>query len=279
MRCRGHNYVYTQGYFYCTKCGHRRYHSHRGHRRKNKKIIIVPIVVALVGIAVYFNSETIINFSNNAPQIINEIPLITPTPESTQRIIPEPEAKPIPKPIPTTTLEQITKTIIEPIEKALEIKPTNMTAIAFYIHVLINEERRSNGLSPLSWNPTIAQAALNHSTDMAKRDYFAHESPEGYDFTYRYSQAGFNCQIPTSSTTSSYGYGGSQTTTYYSTGGENIMFLEGYYGEENIARQSVEGWMNSAGHRENILTSYFLSEGIGVAESENGKIYATQDFC
>jgi len=202
----------------------------------------VPIVVVLVGIGAYFYSDTIINFPNNVPEIIDEITLITQTPEP------------------------ITKTILEPISKALEIKPTNMTAIAFYIHDLINEERRSNGLAPLSWNPKLTQAALNHSNDMAKRDYFQHDSPEGHDFSYRYSQVGFSCETPISQYT-------------YSGGGENIMFLEGYYGEENITRQSVEGWMNSAGHRQNILTPYFLSEGIGVAESSDGKIYATQDFC
>ena len=258
MRCRRHNYVYTQGYFYCTKCGHRRYHSHRGRQRKNKKIIIVPIIVVLVGIVAYFYSDTINNFSNNASKIIDEI---TTTPEPIPQNTPEPKSTTIPK-----TPESITKTILEPISKALEVKPTNMTAIAFYIHGLINEQRKTNGLSPLSWNPNLAQAALNHSIDMAKRNYFAHDSPEGYDFSYRYSQVGFNCEIPISQYS-------------YSTGGENIMFLEGYYGEETIASQTVSGLMNSAGHRQNILTSYFLSEGIGVAESEDGKIYATQDFC
>lgn len=142
----------------------------------------------------------------------------------------------------------------------------DMNAIALDIHNLINEQRKANGLQPLTWNPTLSKAALNHSADMATRNYFDHDSPEGQTFSDRYSQVGFNCQIPV---------GGYE----YSGGGENIMYLEGYYGEENIASQTVTGWMNSAGHRANILTSYFQSEGIGVAESDDGKIYATEDFC
>ena len=132
------------------------------------------------------------------------------------------------------------------------------------VHVLINNERVSHGLTPLSWNSKIAQAALNHSTDMASRNYFEHDSPEGYDFSWRYAQVGFSCSV-------TYGnmiYGG----------GENIMFLEGYYGVDTIATETVNGWMNSPGHRVNILTSHFQSEGIGVSISGN-QVYLTQNFC
>jgi len=64
----------------------------------------------------------------------------------------------------------------------------------------------------------------------------------------------------------------------YSLGGENIMYMEGYYGVDSIAIQTVDGWMKSPGHRANILTPYFQNEGIGVAKSGN-EIYVTQNFC
>ena len=136
--------------------------------------------------------------------------------------------------------------------------------IATKVHQLINEERRDHGLSSLSWNAKIAQAALNHSADMASRDYFQHDSPEGYDFSWRYSQVGFSCSVMKGNMI----YGG----------GENIMWLEGYHGVNTIAVATVDGWMNSPGHRENILTSYFQSEGIGVTISGN-EVYLTQNFC
>ena len=132
------------------------------------------------------------------------------------------------------------------------------------VHVLINNERVSHGLTPLSWNSKIAQAALNHSNDMASRNYFEHNSPEGYDFSWRYAQVGFSCSV-------TYGnmiYGG----------GENIMFLEGYYGVDTIAAETVNGWMNSPGHRANILTPHFQSQGIGTNDSGN-QVYVTQNFC
>ena len=132
------------------------------------------------------------------------------------------------------------------------------------VHQLINEERRDHGLRHLSWNAKLAQAALNHSTDMALRNYFEHDSPEGHDFSWRYSQVGFSSSVIRGNLI----YGGA----------ENIMYLVGYHGVNAIATATVDGWMDSPGHRANILTSYFQSEGIGVAFS-GSKAYLTQNFC
>jgi uncharacterized protein YkwD len=48
---------------------------------------------------------------------------------------------------------------------------------------------------------------------------------------------------------------------------------------EEIASQVVNGWMNSPGHRENILNARYDREGIGIAVSSDGKVYVTQNFC
>jgi uncharacterized protein YkwD len=55
--------------------------------------------------------------------------------------------------------------------------------------------------------------------------------------------------------------------------------VAGYNAPEEIAQQAVEGWMSSPGHRQNILTPQWTREGIGLAISSDGKIYATQNFC
>ena len=59
--------------------------------------------------------------------------------------------------------------------------------------------------------------------------------------------------------------------------------MTGVYGEppeEAIATQFVDMWMNSDGHRQNILTERWNNEGIGVYyDSEDGEVYATQNFC
>ncbi len=48
---------------------------------------------------------------------------------------------------------------------------------------------------------------------------------------------------------------------------------------DKIAETTVQGWMKSPGHRRNVLTPYFRSEGIGVVISNDGKVYITQNFC
>ena len=56
------------------------------------------------------------------------------------------------------------------------------------------------------------------------------------------------------------------------------MWIEGYYGVDRVSTEAVESCMNSPGHRTNILTPDWRSEGIGVAFS-GSKAYLTQNFC
>jgi uncharacterized protein YkwD len=64
---------------------------------------------------------------------------------------------------------------------------------------------------------------------------------------------------------------------------ESITYINGipnynWNTEEDLAEQTVDGWMNSSGHRKNILSG-FHSEGIGVAIASDDKVYVTQNFC
>ena len=145
--------------------------------------------------------------------------------------------------------------------------------ITLKIHELINDERRYHTMKPLEWNLKLAQASFNHSIDMASRGYFKHDSPEGHDFTWRYSQVDFNCILKVNTM-----IGGGGKENIMSGGGENIMHLEWIQGVNAIATETVNGWMDSPEHRAKILTPYFQSEGIGVATSDSD-IYITQDFC
>lgn len=69
-----------------------------------------------------------------------------------------------------------------------------------------------------------------------------------------------------------------QNWTYESTTYINGIPIHDWNTEENLAEQTVNGWMNSPGHRENILSG-FHSEGIGVAIASDDKVYFTQNFC
>jgi uncharacterized protein YkwD len=149
-----------------------------------------------------------------------------------------------------------------------------------HIHILVNGERKKHGLSPLAWNEALSGIACKHSSDMAKKGYFSHVSPVGHDFSYRYKQEGYQCEVR------------GQGNVYY-TGAENIfqnnlfdrvMISNGvrhyeWNSVDRIAETTVDGWMKSPGHRKNILMPYWVSEGIGVSISADGKVYITQNFC
>jgi uncharacterized protein YkwD len=147
------------------------------------------------------------------------------------------------------------------------------------IHALINNERRKQGLSTIEWDDALAGVARKHSLDMAKRKYFAHSSPEGQDFSFRYKQEGYSCAIRTGDTI----YLGAENIAlnnlYDSVTTINGEAFFDWNSEEKIAETTVEGWMKSPGHRKNILTPHWKHEGLGVAVSPDDKVYITQNFC
>ncbi|NQW22983.1 MAG: CAP domain-containing protein [SAR202 cluster bacterium] len=131
-------------------------------------------------------------------------------------------------------------------------------------------------LGPLAYDQRLADIAQNHSQDMASNDYFAHNNLSGQTPTDRGDTVGYTCRKD---------YG-----SYYTVGiAENIVQTwlfssytttsRNYMTLDQIAAQAVELWMDSPGHRENILGSEYDREGIGIAVSEQEKVYATQNFC
>jgi len=100
---------------------------------------------------------------------------------------------------------------------------------------LTNNERARHGLNALHWDEKTLGVARAHSTDMAKRRYFNHYTPEGISPFDRLTAAG---------------------VTYW-TAGENIAM------GQRSAAIVVNAWMNSPGHRANILTAGFTHIGIG----------------
>jgi len=152
--------------------------------------------------------------------------------------------------------------------------------LAFMIHDAVNRVRSENGLRPLEWDQQLAGIALAHSRDMSQRDYFDHLSPEGEDFADRYRKNGYTHRTEVgdqvylgaenlflNSVYSSYLY--DQET------GERVSY--NFNDLEDITTSTVEGWMESEGHRRNIL-SPFTHEGIGVHVDDEGRIYITQNF-
>ncbi|WP_312113659.1 CAP domain-containing protein [Brevibacillus reuszeri] len=114
---------------------------------------------------------------------------------------------------------------------------------------LLNVARTRANLPLLSWDEGVAAVARAHSGDMAKNNYFNHTSPTTGSPFDRLKRAGIL-----------YGYAG-----------ENIA-----YGQLDGIEVHI-GWMNSAGHRQNLLDNKFKQLGIGVV-FKDGRPYYTQNF-
>jgi uncharacterized protein YkwD len=119
-------------------------------------------------------------------------------------------------------------------------------SLADQVVTLVNQERATAGCGPLAAESHLATAAQDFSEDMSARHYFSHVTPEGVTFDKRIIAAG-----------------------YPKPGAENIAM------GSTTAAQTMTLWMNSPGHRANILNCKLNKIGVGVATAG---FYWTQDF-
>jgi uncharacterized protein YkwD len=153
--------------------------------------------------------------------------------------------------------------------------------LAKRLHTQVNKERKKRGLAALAWSDALSRIAAKHSRDMANRNYLSHDSPEGKDFSFRYQQGGYVCVIRVGKMV----YAGAENIAlshlYNSMTTENGIAYYNWNSAQEIIQKTVDGWMNSPGHRENILMPYWQHEGIGIEieSSPGNKIYITQNFC
>ena len=150
---------------------------------------------------------------------------------------------------PTAPAEQETPAAQEPQTPAQQTQTATTTASAYEREVirLVNAERAKAGLAALSVDAALTRTARMKSQDMRDNRYFDHNSPTyGTPFQLMKSQG-----------------------IAYRTAGENIAM--GYATPQAV----VTAWMNSAGHRANILNASYTRIGVGYVASGN---YWTQHF-
>jgi len=147
------------------------------------------------------------------------------------------------------------------------------------IHDLINQERKKKGLASLSWNESLNSIARSYSRDMIERKFFSHNDPDGRSFLERYQAGGFVCKLRNGNETCLGAENIAQDNLYSSVVYRNGVPSYDWNSEDEIAASVVKRWIQSRGHRENILTAYFKRQGIGVAVSDDGKVYVTENFC
>jgi uncharacterized protein YkwD len=109
------------------------------------------------------------------------------------------------------------------------------------IGCLINAQRTSNGLQPVTLNADLHQAAISHSNEMIDQSYFEHTSPAGLTFMSRIESTG-------------YMHGARSWVV-----GENLVWGTGPL---STPQALVTAWMNSPPHRENLLRPSFREIGI-----------------
>jgi uncharacterized protein YkwD len=125
---------------------------------------------------------------------------------------------------------------------------------------VLNAERAKHDLKPLRLNHRLSHAARRHSAAMARQRFFSHTSLNGASFVDRIRGTGYL------SGASSWAVG------------ENIAYGSGSL---SSPRSIGRAWMNSSGHRANILSSSFREVGVGLASGTpvggSGATYTT-DF-
>ncbi|NUP41769.1 MAG: CAP domain-containing protein, partial [Streptomyces sp.] len=133
---------------------------------------------------------------------------------------------------------------------ARPLTPGDLARTAAEVVGLTNRERADAGLPPLATDPLLTTAAQAHSADMVARAFYSHTSPDGSRPWDRAAAAGARRRSI----------------------GENIAC-----GQRSPA-EVVDGWMNSPGHRANILKPDFTHIGIGFAGGGPAGTYWTQLF-
>jgi len=130
--------------------------------------------------------------------------------------------------------------------------PTDLVRLERIAHAGVNEARREAGQPPLRLSQELSRVARAHSEAMAEGGFFDHTDRSGREPADRVRIAGIA----------------------YRAVAENIQFNN----DVDPAPVAVREWLESPGHRENIMTARFELTGMGVAVDDSGGVYFTQLF-
>lgn len=127
-----------------------------------------------------------------------------------------------------------------------------------FIQDRVNEYREDHGEHRLQWDSRLARQARAHAQDMAANDYVAH-TPEQYY------------------------YCGADENIFHTWFGRDVEQPDGsseFMGSESdVANSTVSEWHHSRGHRENMLRPQSSVSGVGVAISDDEKVYIVMAYC
>lgn len=175
---------------------------------------------------------------------LDDSPSPTASPSPSRKPKPKPSKSPSPKPKPSRTQKPAPKPSKTKTAKPRPTAPSAPTAApanttAEKVLALVNDERAKAGCRPVKLDSRLSRAAQLHSEDMSANGYFDHTSQDGRSFADRATAQG-----------------------YPSPGAENIAR------GQNSPDSVMQSWMNSQGHRENILNCDLTTMGVGVVEKD-----------
>jgi uncharacterized protein YkwD len=187
---------------------------------------------------------------STAVPVYTSVPTITSVPTGT----PVPSNTPLPTSAPLDTNTPVPTNTAVP----AGCSPAGNASYESQVVTLINQERMNRGLSALTLNSSLRTAARRHSEDMACNDFFSHTGSDGSTLSSRVLAAGYS----------------------YSWVAENIAASSSC---SFSASSVVNMWMNSSGHKANILSTNAVHIGVGfrcVSDGASGDLdaYYTADF-
>lgn len=120
------------------------------------------------------------------------------------------------------------------------------------VYAEVNHIRQSYGLQPLQWNANVANVARQHSRNMADNNFFSHADPQGNTALERLLNAGVRFNLVA----------------------ENLALNENASDPVSLA---INGWLDSPGHRQNMLRAEVTDTGVGVIR-QGEEYFFTQLF-
>jgi uncharacterized protein YkwD len=193
-------------------------------------------------------------FSRRRPVASPVTPVKMPTPNPIAFGASEAIAPPV-APIKEPAVIPITASVIpvKPVASPAPANPVSTNPQDIFdrqILTLVNQERAKVGADPLKISEQLDLAADQHTLDQASMNKMSHTGSNGSNMGDRIKNAGY----------------------VFSSAGENVAYGFG------DAAAVMSGWMNSEGHRQNILNPNYKEIGIGYAQGADGRPYWTQDF-
>lgn len=145
----------------------------------------------------------------------------------------------------------------------------NLTAVEQQVFHRINTLRSERGVAVLAYDPMLAEIAESHSKDMATRNYAAHVSPDGETVSDRYEVFGYDCGKP----------GELIIATRYGSEIETRIGTVSFRTGTELAHGIVDLWMQSSSHRQALLSHPWEAVGVGIAVTDDNRVYATLNAC